>query len=171
MGKSKIDTSNIYNKVPKICIPYNDTYFQKLSNIFKEFNVHTLPLVEKSLNSIIKLGKDKTDKWDQTNVVYKFDCSNCSAIYIGQTKRSLKTRITEHMKNTNSESVVCQHRQIPNHEFDWNNVKILDHEHDYKKRAISEMIHIKTNNFTINKKEDIIFLNKSLFPLLNKLNS
>ena len=31
------------------------------------------------------------------------------------------------------------------HEFDWNNVKIIDYESNYKKRIISEMIHIKCN--------------------------
>ena len=47
----------------------------------------------------LKLGKDKSDKWDQTGVVYKFTCKNCPATYIGETKRSLKTRINEHKKN------------------------------------------------------------------------
>jgi len=28
--------------------------------------------------------------------IYKLNCNNCEAIYVGQTKRQLKTRIVEH---------------------------------------------------------------------------
>lgn len=30
------------------------------------------------------------------NVVYKIDCKNCDAFYVGQTKRMLETRAEEH---------------------------------------------------------------------------
>ena len=127
--------------------------------------------MEKSLNSIIKLGKDFTEKWQQTNIVYSFKCHNCPAIYIGETKRSLKTRINEHKNNKNSESVLFRHQAEFNHEFDWEHVKIIDYESDYKKRLTSEMIHIKCNKFSINKKEDIFTLNRIYFPLLKLLDS
>ena len=32
----------------------------------------------------------------QSSVVYKYNCSRCSATYIGQTKRQLRVRIAEH---------------------------------------------------------------------------
>jgi len=41
-----------------------------------------------------------------------------------------------------------------NHNFDWNNVKILDFESNYQKRLISEMIHIKSQKNGINLNED-----------------
>ena len=44
------------------------------------------------LSSIIKLGKDKTDKVNQANVVYKINCKDCSASYVGQTSRRLQVR-------------------------------------------------------------------------------
>jgi len=67
---------------------------------------------------------------------------------VGQTKRYLKTRINEHVKNIKAEesklSVVSKHMLECNHIFDWKNVRILDFEQNYYKRYISEMIHIKT---------------------------
>ena len=66
-------------------------------------------------------------------MVYKFDCKNCSATYIGETKRSLRTRINEHKTNKNKESVVSLHRIENKHEFDWGNTSVLDMEGNYKK--------------------------------------
>ena len=53
-----------------ISLPFTDQ-FDKIASILKPSNYRVLPLVKKSFNSIIKLGKDITDKWDRTNVVYK----------------------------------------------------------------------------------------------------
>lgn len=66
----------------------------------------------------------------QCDVVYKIDCLNCEASYVGQTKRQLKTRIHEHKSDINkkngSPSVISEHRLVKRHEFDWDNVRILD---------------------------------------------
>ena len=72
---------------------------------------------------------------------------------------------------TNSESVVCEHQLEFNHEFYWENTKIADYVSDYRKRLTSEMIHIRFNKFSVNKKEDIFNLNSIYFLLLNRLNS
>ena len=32
----------------------------------------------------MKLDKDSTNKWKQTNIVHKFDGRNCPATYIGE---------------------------------------------------------------------------------------
>jgi len=50
----------------------------------------------------------------------------------------------DHLKHT----VVSEH--IINHVFDWKNVQIMNHEHNYHKRLISEMIHIKEQNNGLN---------------------
>ena len=89
---------------------------------------------------------------------------------MGKTKCALKTRINEHRKNNNPEAVVYQHITNFSHEFNWNNVKIIDYESNYKKRLISEMIHIKCDKYKVNKKEDVKFLNSSYVPLLGILN-
>ena len=154
--------------MPKIQLPFTNNY-EKISSFLKKYSIATIPIVKKSMDSVIKLGKDKSDKWDQTGVVCKFSCNNCPVSYIGETKRFLKTRINEHRtKNKNIESVVHVHENTFNHEFIWDDTKILDIEHDYKRRLISEMIHIKCNRHSINRKEDIHTLNRAYFPLFSK---
>jgi len=52
--------------------------------------------------------------------------------YVVQTGRTLKTRISEHRnhinKNTTTQSVITEHRINFSHEFNWDNVEILDRE-------------------------------------------
>ena len=74
-------------------------------------------------------------------------CKDCDASYVGQTDRQLKTRITEHRNyirwNTSTRSVITKHKLQITHDFDWNNIQILDEELCYNKRLISEMLNIK----------------------------
>ena len=51
------------------------------------------------LNSIIKSGKDRLERMEQCNVVYKISCLDCDSSYVSQTKRKIKTRINEHKTN------------------------------------------------------------------------
>jgi len=86
-----------------------------------------------------------------SNVVYKLRCAQCDASYVGQTCRLLKTRINEHLshirRNTNQNSVITEHRLKFSHEFDWDNVEILDEEIHSNKRIIFEMIHTKKQSY------------------------
>jgi len=84
------------------------------------------------LGEIIKAHKDILPKLSNKNVVYKLCCKNCDAFYVGQTSRQLKTRISEHHnyinKNITTQSVITECRLLFNHDFDWEDVKILDSE-------------------------------------------
>src|ERR1700739_4330878 len=125
------------------------------------------------LTGFIKRHKDKTTVDSSNNVVYKICCKDCDASYVGQTKRQLKTRLNEHIKNSNSNStkhtVITEHALQYNHTFDWQNKKILDCETNYYKRLISEMIHIKLQTNGINYMEDTELLDSGYSNLLSKL--
>ena len=144
----------IYARKDKIGIPFvNTSYYNKIRSIFKKYNIISYPIVNKNLSSIIKLGKDKTNNLDQTQVVYKFSCKSYPMSYIGETKRALSKRIDEHRSGRYPESVVSLHKNS-HHKFDWDNVRILGKEPNYSKRIISEMIHINQCTNTLNRKED-----------------
>ncbi|XP_077278940.1 uncharacterized protein LOC143906618 [Temnothorax americanus] len=92
------------------------------------------------------------------NVVYKINCGDCDASYVGQTGRQLQTRIKEHQahirRNTTSRSVITEHRLESGHDFEWNAVEILDSEPYINKRLISEMICIKRQKNGLNMQTD-----------------
>lgn len=78
---------------------------------------------------VIRKGKDKLIDSKQTHIVYQINCSNCDAIYIGQTKRHLETRVKEHQHNirgsADNYSVITKHRLSNEHEFNWSRPVIL----------------------------------------------
>jgi len=125
------------------------------------------------LPCFIKRHKDVNKLEVNNNVVYKIFCNNCNASYVGQTKRQLKTRINEHVKNIvqneSKHSVITKHILGKNHTFDWLNVKILDFENNYFKRLVSEMIYMKTQSNGLNSMDDIECLDFSNFNLLTKI--
>lgn len=125
------------------------------------------------MNRFIKVHKDPCLQSDRNNVVYKINCGNCDASYVGQTKRQLHTRISEHRnhirRNTTNHSVITDHRIIYNHDFDWNNIEILDNEPHLHKRLISEVLHIKRQRNSLNLQTDTKCLPDTYFTVLDKL--
>jgi len=109
----------------------------------------------------------------KNNVIYKIACNNCDVTYVGQTKRQLRTRIKEHKNNIKlnqpKHSVISEHIIKFNHSFDWDNAKILDCEFKFYKKIISEMIHIKEQEASLNLNSDTELFNESYFDILKEL--
>ena len=81
-------------------IPYVKELEHFNNNFFKKYRTKDVYSARNKLNNIIKLGKDKNDKSNNSNVVYKINCNDCNASYVGQTSRRVNVRIKEHIKNT-----------------------------------------------------------------------
>jgi len=62
------------------------------------------------MDKFIKVHKDILLTLSRPNVVYKINCSNCNASYVGQIKRILNTRVGEHRnhirRNSTQSSVI-----------------------------------------------------------------
>jgi len=135
------------------------------------------------LTNLGPLLKDNLPTSSQMNVVYKLNSKDCNVSYVGQTSRLLKTfcwqqsgikiRITEHKshinRNTTVHSVITDHRISLSHEFDWENVEILDRERYLTKRLISEMLHSKRQKNSLNLHTDTECLDNGIDAILNKL--
>jgi len=65
-------------------------------------------------------------------------------------------------------SVITEHRLRYQHEFDWENVKILDNERFLGKRLISEMLHIQLQQSSLNPQADTDFLHHDYSRILKK---
>jgi len=61
-------------------------------------------------------------------------------------------------RNTTQTSVITEHQLKHLHDFDWENVEILDEEVHFNKRLISEMIFIKKQSKGLNLQRDIELL-------------
>jgi len=168
-------TERIENETQKklLVLPYVKNISERI-NIFIDKGKYILGYrILNKLTTYIRRHKDRNNLESNNNIVYKIFCKDCNASYVGQSKRQLKTRINEHIKNIMLEeskhSVITKHILDKNHTFDWENTKILDFESNYFKRMISEMIYIKTQTNSLNSMEDIECLDSSYFNLLTKI--
>ncbi|EZA57994.1 hypothetical protein X777_02002 [Ooceraea biroi] len=85
----------------RITLPYITNLSDIIVRTLERYKVDCIYTIFNRLDCIIKRGKDKLGDGNQTGVVYKIECSDCDACYIGQTKRCLETRIKEHRSNIN----------------------------------------------------------------------
>lgn len=113
----------------------------------------------KNKNNVGKLFsklKDKQSIGDSRNVVYQVNCKDCPKCYIGTSGQKLSKRMAQH--NTDAEnkrtnkSALAFHATHQNHKFDFDGVKVLEHENIYRKRMFLEKLHIKANQKCVNKK-------------------
>jgi len=84
-------------------------------------------------------------------------CKICNASYVGQTKRKLKTRLNEHVKNIRLDPQ--KHCYFGSY--------FRNHESKYHKRLILKMIRQRTTKWTWNKSTKL--LDESYFNILNRL--
>ena len=87
------------------------------------------------INAVIKREKDKIDKKDEGNVVYKVNCNDCDATYVDESKRGIRVRVmTEHKrdsKKAQKETPFFKHISATNHRIDCDGADILDIEQHY----------------------------------------
>ncbi|KYN14005.1 hypothetical protein ALC57_13796 [Trachymyrmex cornetzi] len=171
------NTDTIMNNVEEIktwfIIPYIRKMTDRFTEIAKNLSVKLAICSLNKLNCFIKAQKDCLTTFHKRNVIYKINCNDCDASYVGQTKRTLGVRIKEHKndirKRNGNLSVLSEHRLNLNHDFDWEDVKIMDTERWFYRRRISEMLYIKLQKNSLNLQSDTDFLHESYMPILEQL--
>jgi len=97
-----------------------------------------------SIKSIfLPILKGKDEKKKEKNLVYSIPCKDCQKTYIGETARMKDTRMKEHkakIRTLASDSKIVEHILKHKHDFDFDNVKVLAHESDWRRRIIKESI-------------------------------
>ena len=82
----------------RVTIPYIQGISEAVTRILSDIDaqVHMKPF--RTLRRILSHPKDRIPDNDKSNVVYKINCRDCDTSYVGQTKRALKTRVSEHCR-------------------------------------------------------------------------
>lgn len=148
--------NNVENeRQPLIILPYVQGMSERISNVLKRHNITVAHKPVKTLSSVFRKPKDKLDRDCTTCVVYKVNCKDCDAVYIGQTSRSLKTRIREHshaIAKSDKNSLLVQHHLQTKHNIDLDDVKIIDRCDKWSQRLILEAWHSMREPTSINER-------------------
>ena len=70
-----------------------------------------------TLRQLLTNIKDRDEPKSRQGAVYKINCSDCHASYIGETGRNLTTRLTEHKRATRKVDVnnhIAEHHRLTN---------------------------------------------------------
>ena len=96
------------------------------------------------------------EKHKQSGVVYRVTCGDCGSQYVGETGRSLETRMVEHRQDAKREiekiSGLSEHLRQTMHKANFDEVE----ESNFIKRKFKEAIAIKKNNPPLLKKREEI---------------
>ena len=75
------------------CIECNS---EKLRRIVGSHKISSTFYIENTFHKLLCKPIDGVGTEDKNKIVYKIDCSNCEAFYIGESYWSLKSRSDEH---------------------------------------------------------------------------
>ena len=96
----------------------------------------------KTIGNIPTSTKDPIAEHEKSRLVYKIPCADCEFVYVGQTKRDLKSRVAEHIraaKNAEPEkSAFREHLMLFDHRIKWGESTVLKYVNSYRRRLIAE---------------------------------
>lgn len=131
-------------------IPYIRGFSEKLRRIGHKYNIRTVFKTQHTLRSILTHTKPINTIQNTKNVIYKIPCS-CGRLYIGQTKRPMQVRATEHKRNIQNHqtrnSTLAEHFWSDGiHDFDFTNMQTITREAHTNRRQIKESAFIFLNS-------------------------
>jgi predicted GIY-YIG superfamily endonuclease len=167
------NTDNKFDKNKVIAIPYVAGISEKIRLIFRKFDYNIVFKKGKNLKSFYNLNTN-INKLDKVNVVYNIECNDCNAIYVGNTKRKLSTRLNEHKKAFQCDYIkshIAEHAINCRHQILFENPKIAFTEKNYYSRKFLESWNIEKNKkFNIPlmniQQTDESIIPKQYFPLI-----
>ena len=109
----------------------------------------------RTLRQTLVRPKDRVPIEERKGVVYSIPCVECSSVYIGQTGRRLKQRISEHrraLKNGDVQmSALAEHVFKTGHAVDLSQSEVLDHHQHTTTRCMLESWYIQHNQAVLNR--------------------
>ena len=84
------------NELTTVSMPYIRGTSETITRILKPFNIRIAHKPTRTLRHLLTKVKDKDDPKDRQGTVYRIRCNDCNGTYIGETGRTLTTRLGEH---------------------------------------------------------------------------
>ena len=137
-----------------MCLPYVQGLSEKLERVCTPLGVKAVFKPARTLRQTLMRVKTRIPEEKKRGVVYKVPCKECHQTYIGETKRTLKVRLSEHkqaVKRGDPKNGIAVHAHESNHTIDWDGARVKrSGMTGYWQRRTIEAIHIKLNEKTMN---------------------
>ena len=119
-----------------IGLPYIHGTSEKLARIFRAHDVGVYHRPINTIRSLLVHPKDKTPDLQKCGVVYQVTCPQCQHLYVGETGRTLATRMKDHTSHNTQSTAVGDHCREHGHVINKNNVEVLAREEGWFKRKV-----------------------------------
>ena len=150
-----------------VFLPYIGQASHKIQRILKNVNIQVRHRSSGKLHSKLFTHKDRKPPDTQPGV-YKIPCE-CGQFYVGETGRSLRTRLKEHQtsfrRNEWEKSAIVKHAQQQNHRIDWSNAELITSIKHWHTRRVREAIEILQHD-TVPQESGLV-INDIWMPLLH----
>ena len=124
----------------RVTIPYIQGVSEAVTRILSDINVQVHMKPFRTLRRILSHPKDRISD-DKSSIVYKINCRDCDASYVGEMGRALKTRMLEHCRAVEKmDFSVSAHAWEHDHHIDWTSTCVESH---YRSRLSREAIYIR----------------------------
>jgi hypothetical protein len=155
----------------KVYLPFIQGITDKIAKILRKNNINTQFTTCGTIRQMMRSVKDNIDR-QQLKGVYKIDCS-CGKSYIGETGRSLKIRLKEHVADIKNErsrtSALVEHSSKTKHHVCVEDAKVIAREDNYHKRKIREAIEIMKFPQNLNR-DNGSEISGNWLPLIRQIN-
>jgi hypothetical protein len=158
-AKATVESETVDNRTPKVFVtlPYIKGLSECVRRILTPLDIQVAFRPHYTIRNTLVHPKDKTPTEQRSGIVYKISCSECPKVYIGQTGRSLKQRITEHRRAIRNgdlaTSALAEHAWNTGHHFDTAAAEIIDAHPHVTTRCLLESWHIQKDDNTINREK------------------
>ena len=134
-------------------IPFLDRTSQAIARILRKLNIRTIQFSQPWQWFLQHAVKDGTPIEDRKGIVYKITCHDCDRVYIGESGRTIRTRIKEHKagaRNGHPEvSAAAEHALLLDHQLAWDETAPLDQDNNKQRRRIKEALWIHRHRNTV----------------------
>lgn len=151
-------------------LPYVRSVTDRIGRLLERHGVRAVFLPTQKIQQCLRPVKDARDPLSSCGV-YRVPCS-CGKVYIGTTKRSVRTRLKEHMRHCrlgqSEKSAIAEHASLnADHSIQFGDTQILSSTRRYFARLNREAIEIfKHGDGSINKREECMSLSRCWWPAL-----
>jgi hypothetical protein len=145
------DTEQPTRHIRSVGLPYIGGLSEKLTNIFRQYGVPTYHKPFNTIRSLLVHPKDKTPAAKKCGVIYNVKCPECNETYVGESARSLETRMGDHKKNYGPLTAVAEHRLHHHHTIETKDADVIGREEVWGKRKILESIEIRERRPQMNR--------------------
>ena len=117
-----------------INLPYVKGASEKLRRTFKSHKIRSTFCNENTLRKVLFKPKIwvSARRQDNNKIFYGIDSSNGEAVYFSESKWSLKSRSDEHKRSVRNcdckKKEIAKHCWVADHNFSWNQKKVIDRE-------------------------------------------